>query len=61
MPGLNKEDVTVFVLGSSQGSLVQLLEVKVSEGPLPSDSLCRVVGVMKVNSRGVGVDEGHTL
>lgn len=37
----NKEDVTVFVLGSSQGSQVILSEVKVTEASLPSDSLCR--------------------
>lgn len=40
-PGPNKENVTVFVLGSWQGSQVTLSEVKVTEAALPSDSFCR--------------------
>ncbi len=39
MPGPNKEDVTGFVLGSSQGSQVILSEVEVTEASLQSDSL----------------------
>lgn len=61
MPDPNKDDVRVFVLGSSQGSLVRLSEVKVAERSVPFDSLCRGVGVMKVHSRGVGVNNGNTL
>lgn len=39
IPGPNKDHVTVFVRGSSKGSQVVLSEVKITEAPLPFDSL----------------------
>lgn len=39
MPGSNKDDVSGFVVRSSQGSQVTLLEIEVIEASLPSDSL----------------------